>query len=72
MIVVQGPQELNMFGRVEGLVYLKDKIGVHIMEACPPKLDHRSSTDLGSTDRTISLDAPLQKSNFGAHEISHD
>jgi hypothetical protein len=61
-------QKLNMFGRVEGLIRIravKDKIGVLIMaEACPPKSIHRSST--GSTDRTISLDAPLHEFNFGA------
>lgn len=55
--------EVNMFGGV-GLIQIsavKDKIGV--AEACPPKLVHRSNP--GSTDRTISLDAPLHKSNSG-------
>jgi hypothetical protein len=64
-------QELNIFGRVEGLIRIravKDKIGVLIVaEACPPKLDHRLSSD--STDRTISLDAPLDKINFSV--VSH-
>jgi hypothetical protein len=60
-------QELNMFERVEGLIRIKAvryKIGVLMAEACPPKLVYRSRTD--STDRTISLDAPLYKFNFGA------
>jgi hypothetical protein len=57
-----------MFGRVEGLIRIravKDKIGVFTMaEACPAKLADRSRT--GSTDRTILLDAPLNKFNFAA------
>jgi hypothetical protein len=56
-----------MFGRVlEGLIRIravKDKIGVLMAEACPPKLVHRSRTD--STDRTISLDAPLYRFDLG-------
>jgi hypothetical protein len=64
-------QELNIFGRVEGLIRIravKHKIGVLIVaEACPPKLDHRLSSD--STDRTISLDAPLDKFNYSV--VSH-
>ena len=65
-------QELNIFGRVEGLIRIavKDKIGVLIVaEACPPKLDHRLSSD--STDRTISLDAPLDKNSTLASSPIH-